>query len=332
MPAFATSGTAGNGNDADYNTEWLSSSASASLTYNLAAVPAANRSQVLLAWYNEATDAYDPAFAQESAINIPQNYTVQVNPAASGTTAPTTGWVTKATVTGNKFHSRQHVVDMTGANWIRLSVTSILGGSNAELNMDVYDASQGLSDDWIFYGSSTPSMAMQHKPIGNNLRSFSQIINASKPAYFPVQENGSISGIDSVDGVNNIDTWLAMFPGHYVVIALGANDADECMTPTTFYNNFVTMVNAVTAAGKVPVVPLFNWSKLSTVQDCGPGLITQLNNLYAAHPEVVRGPDFWTYFQAHPELISSDNTHPTDVGLGNYRQMWADTMLANVYK
>jgi Putative Ig domain len=332
VPAFASSGTPSRANDADYNTTWRSSSSTASLTYNLAAVPAANRSKVLLVWYNEATEAYDPAFAQESAIRIPRNYTIQVNSAPSGATAPTSGWTTTSTVTSNKFHSRQHVIDMTGANWIRLSVTSIRGGSNADINMDVYDASQGLSDDWIIYGSSTPSMAMQHTVIGNTTQSFSQIINAAKPAYFPVQENGSISGIDSFDGVNNINTWLSLFPGHYVAIALGANDADECVDPTTFYNNYVTMIKAVTNAGKVPVVPLFNWSKLSTVQSCGPGLIDQINNLYATHPEVVKGPDFWNYFKSHPELISSDNTHPTDVGLGTYRQMWADTMLANVYK
>lgn len=331
VPAFASSGTASRANDADYNTTWRSSSASASLTYNLASVPASNRSQVLLVWYNEATEAYDPILAQESAVRIPRNYTIQVNTAPSGTTAPASGWTTRTTVTSNRFHSRQHVVDMSGANWIRLSVTSIRGGSNADINMDVYDASQGLSDDWIIYGSSTPSMAVQHTMIGNTAQSFSQIINAARPAYFPVQENGSISGINTADGVNNINAWLAIFPGHYVAIALGANDADECMSNTTFYNNYATMIRAVTNTGKVPVVPMFNWSKLSTVQSCGPRLIDQINRLYVDFPQVVKGPDFWTYFMSHPELISSDNTHPTDVGLGIYRQMWADTMLANVY-
>jgi lysophospholipase L1-like esterase len=295
-------------------------------------VSAANRKQVLLVWYNEATLAFDPAMALESAIRIPQNYTIEINTAAGGTTAPTTGWTTKTTVTGNKYHSRQHVLDMTGANWIRLSVTAVLGGSNADINVDVYDASQGLADDWIIYGSSTPSAAMNHTVVGNTLQSFSQMINQAKPNYFPVQENGSISGIDTFGGVNNINTWLAQFPGKYVAIALGANDADECVAPATFYSNFVTMINAVTSAGKIPVVPLFNWSKLAPVQSCGPGLIQEIKQLYIDYPQVVQGPDFWTFFMNNPQLISSDNTHPTDIGLGIYRQMWAQTMLANVYK
>ena len=287
---------------------------------------------MLLVWYNEATDAYDPAFAQESAIRIPRSYTIQTNTAPSGTTAPTTGWTVRTTVSGNKFHSRQHVLDMTGANWIRLNVTAVLGGSNVDINMDVYDASQGLADDWIFYGSSTPSMAMNHTVIGNATQSFSQMINQARPGYFPVQENGSISGIDTFDGVANINSWLGIFPGKYVAIALGANDADECVDPATFYANFVTMINAVTNAGKIPVIPLFNWSKLSTVQSCGPALIQQIKQLYIDYPQVVQGPDFWTFYMNNPGLISSDNTHPTDVGLGIYRQMWAQAMLANVYK
>jgi hypothetical protein len=332
VPAFASSGTASNANDADYNTTWQPTSTAAWLTYDLSSVSAANRKQVLLVWYNEATLAFDPAMALESAIRIPQNYTIEINTAAGGTTAPTTGWTTKTTVTGNKYHSRQHVLDMTGANWIRLSVTAVLGGSNADINVDVYDASQGLADDWIIYGSSTPSAAMNHTVVGNTLQSFSQMINQAKPNYFPVQENGSISGIDTFGGVNNINTWLAQFPGKYVAIALGANDADECVAPATFYSNFVTMINAVTSAGKIPVVPLFNWSKLAPVQSCGPGLIQEIKQLYIDYPQVVQGPDFWTFFMNNPQLISSDNTHPTDIGLGIYRQMWAQTMLANVYK
>jgi lysophospholipase L1-like esterase len=221
---------------------------------------------------------------------------------------------------------------MSGANWIKISVTSVNGGSRANLNMDVYDASQGMEDDWIIYGSSTPAMSMLHTTIGSTTQSFSQMIAAARPGYFPIQENGAISGLDTADGVQNINTWLPLFPGKYVAIALGANDADECISPTTFYNNYVTMVNAVTAAGKVPVVGTFNWSKLSTVQSCGPGLIAKLNELYANYPQVVPGPDLWTYFKNHPELVSSDNQHPTAEGAGLYRQQWANWAIQNIYK
>ncbi len=332
VPAFASTGTASRANDADYKTTWRSTASSAWLTYNLSSVPAAKRGQVALVWYNEATEAYDPALASESLVRIPKNYTIQTNNAATGTSAPTTGWVTKVTISNNKYHSREHVFDMTGANWVRINVTAIAGGSNADINMDIYDAATGVTDAWIIYGSSTPAMSMGHNTLGSITLTFSQMINQAKPNYFPIQENGSISGLDTNDGVQYINTWLPLFPGKYVGIALGANDADECMNPTTFYNNYVTMVQAVINAGKVPVVPIFNWSKLSTVQSCGPALVDKINQLYVAYPQVVKGPDFWRYFQSHPELISSDNQHPTNEGAGQYRKLWAEAALTNVYK
>lgn len=332
LPAFASSGTASSANDSNYNTTWRSSNAAASLTYNLSSVPAANRSKVALVWYNEATEAYDAAMAQESLVEIPKNYTIQVNTAPSSITPPTSGWTTKVTVSTNKYHSRQHIFDMTGANWVRLNVTAVAGGSRSNLNMDVYDASQGATDDWIIYGSSTPAGSMNHQTLGGTTQSFSQMINQAKPAYFPIQENGSISGLTTTDGVQNMTTWLALFPGKYVGIALGANDADECTSPTTFYNNYVSMIQKVTAAGKVPVIPTFNWSKTTNVQSCGPALIDKINQLYVNYPQVIKGPDLWTYFKAHPELISSDNLHPTPEGMGIYRQLWAQAALANVYK
>lgn len=331
VPSFASSGTASNANDADYNTTWNSTSSSAWLTYNLANVPVAQRSHVLLVWYNEATVAFDPSLAQESPVGVPENYTVETNAAPGATTPPATGWTALITVAGNKYHSRQHVLDMRGADWIRLNVTAARGDYSS-INMDVYDASKGLSDDWIIYGSSTPSMAMSHAVKGETPQSFSQMVNEVQPQYFPVQENGSISGLETSDGVKNINTWLSLFPGKYVVLAFGANDAERCVDPTVFHANYVALLNSVISAGKIPVVPTFNWSKLQGVSNCGPALIKEIENLYVDYPEVVKGPDFWTYFMTHPELISSDNTHPTDIGLGLYRELWAKAMLANVYK
>ena len=91
------------------------------------------------------------------------------------------------------------------------------------------------------------------------------------------------------------------------------------------------MVNAVLDAGKVPVVPILNWSKLSTVQRCGPALVDKIKLLYANYPQVVRGPDFWTYLKDRPKLISTDDVHPTEVGLGRYRELWVQSALTNVY-
>jgi lysophospholipase L1-like esterase len=45
----------------------------------------------------------------------------------------------------------------------------------------------------------------------------------------------------------------------------------------------------------------------------------------------VNGPDLWTFFSNNPNLISSDDIHPTQAGYVAYRRQWANAMLATVY-
>ena len=114
-------------------------------------------------------------------------------------------------------------------------------------------------------------------------------------------------------------------------LAYGTNDANGCMSPTAFYNNYVTMVQAVINAGKVPIVPTIPWARTADVQNCGPGLNAKIQQLYANFPQVVHGPDLWQFFITHQNLISGDNLHPSEAGYVAYRQQWADAMVANVY-
>jgi lysophospholipase L1-like esterase len=204
------------------------------------------------------------------------------------------------------------------------------GNADASINFDVHDASQGAQDSWIFYGDSITQEGMQHEPI-NGTGNLAQLVNASKPANFPAYENGGIGGIGAQDGANNIAAWLAVFPGKYVGLSLGTNDANGCASTTTFYNNYVTMVQAVIGAGKVPIVPTIPWARTGNVQSCGPGFNAKIQQLYTAYPQIVHGPDLWSYFQSHQSLISGDNLHPSAAGYAAYRQQWAASLLASIY-
>lgn len=330
-PAFASSGTASRANDTNYNTHWQSSGGTATLAYDLSSVSPVHRQSILLAWYNDDNFAYEPAFAtwENEPRNYPQTYTVETNTAPGGGSAPTSGWATKATVTGNDHHSRQHVIDMANANWVRLNI-SRSNGSYTKLNMDIYPRDIGLQDDWFFFGSSTPSMSLQHTTIGTVTQNFSELINAQRSGVFPAQENGNTSGMDTNDGKVYLPRYLDIFPGKYVVIGLGANDADICMSNTMYYDNMAGMIRAIQAKGKVAVVPLFNWSP--STADCGQRIVDQTKKLWSDFPAVVHGPDFWSYFKSHPELVSGDGQHPTTTGLAAFRKMWAETALSTVYK
>ena len=54
----------------------------------------------------------------------------------------------------------------------------------------------------------------------------------------------------SGDGASHINSWLSTFPGRYVGLAYGTNDANGCMSATNFYNNYVTMVQAAITCGQ----------------------------------------------------------------------------------
>lgn len=335
VSAFASSSyaPASYANDGSYDTLWRSQGAPSWLAYDLSGVPAAQRGKVLVVWYNESYD-YDHTLIKNNAYNLPEDYTLEVNPAPGGGNPPENGWKTVITVKGNHYHSRQHLIDMSGNNWLRISITAIDGtaqNEDASLNMDIYNAAAGLADDWIFYGDSITAGAMGHLTMGG-IPSFAQLINAKAAPHFPVEESGGISYLTSVDGANHINGWLPLFPGKYVALSYGTNDANGCVNPQTFYANYTNMIQAVLAASKVPVIPHFPWGRTDNIQQCGPALNAQIDRLYKAFPQIIKGPDLWTFFQQHQAFISNDNIHPTDEGAGQYRQQWANAMLKEVYK
>jgi lysophospholipase L1-like esterase len=327
-PAYASVDIATNANDANYGTTWKGNSPGW-LAYDLSGIPVEKRAQVVVVWYNPDTYDYDPTIKNTGTYGSLNSYTVQANTAAGGTSAPTSGWVTLATVTNNMYHSRQHAVNLSGYNWVRLNVTASnpSGGNWVSINFDVHDAGLGVQDDWIFYGDSITAGGMV---VGSGT-TFAQMINA-KSSYFPIAECGGTGSIFSTDGANKISTWLSLFPGKYVGIAFGTNDAWGNQTGAAkYYTNTETMVKAVIAAGKVPVVSKIPYSKLADISNNAPSYNAQIDALYAAYPQIIKGPDLWTFFQNNPNLLSGDNVHPSADGYVALRQQWADAMLATVY-
>src|SRR5207237_3447003 len=131
---------------------------------------------------------------------------------------PASGWVTLTTVAGNHYHSRQHVVNLTGYNWVRINVTAVdgsVGNTDVVLNLDLHDASGGIEDDWIFYGDSITQGAMNQETL-NGVREFGQSINMLLPTHSPLAEGGGIGGLLAQDGASHIATMLPLFPGKYV--------------------------------------------------------------------------------------------------------------------
>jgi lysophospholipase L1-like esterase len=340
VPAYATNAVypASFGNDASYDTQYRGSPPT-SLIYDLSGVPAAQRGQVLVAWYNGKW--YPPATG-DPYYNTPRDYTIDASAAAGGGQPPSPNdpsWTTLLSVTGNIFGSRQYLLNFAGYSWLRMRVlasSGSTGNTDAAFNLDVHDASRGAADTWVFFGDSiTMDDMYSDEPL-----TFAQRVNAGDPPFFPSQIDGGVGGwtaasplrTDPATGRTYWSEFLAATPARYVSVDFGTNDANGGVAPATFRAEMQTLVSAVEAAGKVPVVRLIPWGCTAGIQANAPALNQQIQALWAADPQIIRGPDFWTYFSQNPTLISPDCVHPVlPTGAHAYRQLYAQAMLTNVY-
>ncbi len=326
-PAYSQTGMASFANDIHYFSFW-NSSGNDYLAYDLSEVPEKQRQKVIAVWYN-ATGHFDSKVANGGSNGLPSDYTIEVN-SADGGDYPENNWEVVETVTGNTLHSRQHVINMKGYNWIRINITGNDGkeGGNTSINMDIHNVSEGISDSWIFYGDSITACGMMNC-YGTG---FAEYVNQIDSRYFPIQENGGIGGITSSHGRENIDRWLEVFEGKYVSVAYGTNDAwGNPSNMDKYYENTAYMVEKIIEAGKIPVIPKIPYATEPAVGDNVPAYNAMIEKIYENYPQVIKGPDFETLFRENPDLLSADGVHPNDNGYTTMRELWASTMYENVY-
>jgi len=348
VPIVASSALyqATNANDGDYNTEWRSNGAPATLALDLSSVPVAQRQNIWLVWYNDGTYAYNHALINQPGYSNAGSYTIEANAAPGGGAAPATGWVPLASLSGNVLHSYSHYLNFAGYNWIRGNFTASDGSAlNADIaiNLDVYSANGGVTDGWFFNGDSITANCMGHnrvlaedennpgKQITLNTPSFGVQVNALVGNNTPAQENGGIPGFTSGNMTAYLAGWLQHIPSKYVTINLGSNDAGNGESATTFYANMQQLVQTVIAAGKIPVVPTIPYSTDPKKMANIPALNDQIRALYLAYPIIVPGPDLWTYFMSNPQYISTDHLHPNAQGCIAYRTLWSQFAASTMY-
>ena len=341
-------------NDSDYGTAWNSVDTPTStrpiwLALDLSSLPLAERQTVVLAWFNDTGD-----YLQQTSTtyyNLPNAYTIDVNSGAGGGNPPGSGWTTLVTVTSTNTNERAFLLSLNGATWVRMRITSTKGpaGNNAAaFNLDLYDASAGTSDGWLFLGDSITAEAMTRANIAGGSWTggdYAQLVHASVPPQYPLQYDAGMGGWTSADGASHISQFLSTFSvGHYVSLAFGTNDANQPYLLSqsqiqAYYQNMLSMVTAVQQAGDIAVVPYVVWGCNG---DLGPNA-QALNNYVNAHlatdtPLAVRGPDLYTPFAANHSWISSDCIHPTYSapsgqlsGFEHYQRVWQQWALNTIY-
>jgi hypothetical protein len=312
-PAFASDGDPTGANADQPASEWYSSNLPAWVAYDLSKAPAAERENVLVSWYSIHMPCYidtDPNPAKDSA-ERPLAYTIETNTAPGGGSPPADGWQAIVTVSNNRYCGRQHYASLHGANWIRMNVTQG-GAGKVGVALDVQSAASCASDAWLFMGDSITYMTMTHA-----FCDLPELVAAAKPAYWPAIIDGALGGTNTVTATGVLDDTMKDFPGRFVVLAYGTNDHPDMF-------QMEGLVQKVLAAGKTPVVPHMPWSD-TKLQD-GPAINAQIDALYQKYPQIVKGPDLWTFFQGHTEWIASGDVHPNSDGQEQLRKQWALTM------
>lgn len=353
VPSFASGGTAHFGNDHDPSTYWRSGdapvtpSSPAWLALDLGGVAASSRARVLVTWFSELPnyapgEPFNQYFHPESTTGYhsgydePGDYEIQADRAGPGS-PPIEGWTTLVDVKGNHFHSRSHVVDMTGYNWLRFYCTS--SDSSVERSvllqeLEVRDASQGTNDEWLFLGDSITDGALKHSTV----RDFGDLVGEVR-GDAPAFEGAGMGNwttddiLTQMNGATYAEQWIAQFPGRYVAIAFGTNDAAGRVPPARFYENYRRLVEIVQANGKIAVIPTIPYSADDAARRRQriPLYNARLDELFSAGLPVVHGPDLFTHFATRRSQLDQEGLHPTAEGFAAIRQLWADAALGNVY-
>ncbi len=337
LPAYANyaQSPASNAVDADYGTAWRtghspSTADSNWLALDLSTVPIAQRTTVYAVWFNEYGYNYDTS--DGSSYTLPGDFEIQGSPSAGGGQPPSVGWVTLASRKGNTLSSGANLLNVGGYNWLRFNCTASAANAAAQntdtsLQWNLYDAHSG-NDGWKFGGDSITANSMGHVSTND---SFEQLVHkqvANNPAF----EMAGHGGWSTSTMLDNIDAFLADFPGLYFGLALGTNDAPG-NDAAGYGVRMGQLIDKVIAAGKIPVVPMIPYTGEPTHSTI-PAYNAEISALYATYgSKLIQGPDLYTviYNGRATMFDSPTDLHPNAAGNAAMRQAWADAMVKNIY-
>jgi lysophospholipase L1-like esterase len=201
--------------------------------------------------------------------------------------------------------------------------------------------------DGVFDNQSSDDVSQDGR---NTCGGYEPVLNNQLTANF----NQPITVIDegrpgdtSTQYVGKIGPVLAHNPtGQAYLVLLGTNDAGSSLPPPSglglhpgdagypgsYKESMQNIVNAILATGSkkvflAKVLPFIgNATKNTTVQQYNQ-VIDELVTDNAASGLVFVGPDFYSYFTAHPEQVSADGIHPNGTGYAAMAPLWKDSLV-----
>jgi lysophospholipase L1-like esterase len=317
-------------NDGVYGYGWAMA-ANSWAAYHLASSP----SSVVVAWNNPSYTWSDTltqqgtnhsSCVQGANLTYPSNY--QILTSSNSTDGSDGTWTSRLTVTGNQVSSRSHVVTTGGDTWIKLAI-SVGSGQLDEFN--VYDASNGSDDTWLFVGTSISANTYKSTPPAQD---FAKLVEAAVPANTPVMVKAGIPCITSTDVSRNLKGYLSYGSNnHFWAIEMGTNDAwgGSAYNVSTYRNALQAIIDSAKAHGIQPMIArLLATNATAAGWQVNQAFLDTIDSLTSRN-HLVAGPDLYTYFLAHPTELNSDGVHPNATGAASIEKLWADAMVKTVY-
>lgn len=337
---------AANAVDADYGSYWRSVNSPNGGTAQWIAVDirsksAAEKANVWFLFKNGTAPTYQPvgALGSDAAspyISMPRNYLIQGHTSTSAVcpVAGDVGWTTLpgGSVTDNRWAHRIHTgLNLSTYGWFRFYVTAANGatGANDDVNVqiDLRNAAAGGKDSFVWFGDSISMEATRGRNVDNSLWAagsgpLENMIETLTGRIPPVVLDASTAGwrADLAEPVKA--TYLAPFTGcGYLVLPYGANDANAAgvaLSGTsdayaiTYKNNMQSIITYAISLGMKVMLPSILYGSSSAWSAGNRVILNQiLTALVAANgANVIAGPDLYTYFAAHTNLLR-DALHPT---------------------
>ncbi len=236
--------------------------------------------------------------------NEPRDYTLEGNAAAGGT-LPTTGWVTLATITGNTYISRQHAIDLTGYNWFRMTVTRHQRHDVQPEHVGEPRHSRRVAGPRRQLAVSGRLHHRVHLRQRRSRHQRSELRAAGEYGERGLLPRGGRSRPKAGGPRAPRSAWrrptatARCSTRGYAASPVTTSCSATARTTgagsgaTSTIANFTTMVTAIIALGKVPVIPHVPWAQDTAHQTNAQNINTALDVFYTQHPQVLRGPDLY---------------------------------------
>ncbi|HEY9723089.1 MAG TPA: SGNH/GDSL hydrolase family protein, partial [Oscillatoriaceae cyanobacterium] len=171
-------------------------------------------------------------------------------------------------------------------------------------------------DTWAFFGDSVTANAFDPAVADT----FSQVVATRHPGYAPIVISAGTGGDTSEDALGRLRVALPTLPtGCVIGLCYGSNDASHGVAPADYKAHLETAVDLIRAAGDQPVVAVVPWSLNGAIAD-----YARACREVATEKGLPPGPDFYSFFQAHPDEQMADHVHPDAQGVVDMQRLWAE--------